>query len=971
MDNEGTPAPPWIDEEAESGAEDGVSLSSNGSRDEDGGPPPNHRPGPGGDPVPLDNTSGKAGTKKRKNPSSGNDGLTDTPPPGPSNANGADNQSQSKRKRVYRACEVCRRKKVRCNGEKPCQHCVTYNEKCHYFEAKDRSAYSKRYVESLETRLGRLEQALNQAIAGGLQSAAHLMTGVATAPHDIGSSSTSPSAVITAPEKTCFSGKPSPHSSYPNDPKSLSRETIDAATELVTEEAHDRLKELAELSIAAQRQTKGLGGPNAGQEPDATGRPQGGTVDGATAAKGGHVAVDIEAGDEARSSISGHQQSGRLQYDENRNLRYIGPSATVTLVLDAHSALDGRRESQVTGEVGAAQANLGWITSSLGVNLSRVLPSVESVTFPERDLSDLLVRTFFDCIHPLFPVLDERDFNSRYSEMFNQAQASESAQKANPLFVATLFAIYACASRVVQDPRVCPSGAEAHLWGYDRKPASAAARGKPGASSRKEARVNFALAGVQFFARSQLLALHRSMETRIEQVQTNALLAYFMASSNCAARAWLIIGQALRMACDLGLHRNLTHLGLSYLELEVRKRVWWNIYILDRILSVSLGRPLGIEDASIDQEMPSLEFQPPFPLVEGFCAIIRLVRLSSDIAKNSFQRQHAKSKRDKAAVELHDRQAKQFVDDLDTWFNCVPAHLKTGAHEVGSAPAQQSCIAFILYRSATMLLQRLFLQGGLVSASRNSVDRTKEEEEALSQCYKTAHTLIKAAPRIAASLPASPFLLEYAQQVLVAGGYLALNAWRWRGTGAAETHLQEANQACLALHGLEPIFPSARALRRVLESVIAKLRSKLGPVRPEHQMARGSFGAQGSAASAVSAGPSERQDGRDRSRSFGASATQSPIHGAAPFNTESWMVMLNASVDYFNDLSPATSFDPAQGVPFPGSQANDVPKPSGGLDFEGLEWLETMFGGDASDTLRNAAGMSTSTQDMSAPLWES
>ena len=174
---------------------------------------------------------------------------------------------------------------------------------------------------------------------------------------------------------------------------------------------------------------------------------------------------------------------------------------------------------------------------------------MESVTFPDRDLSDTLVRTYFDCIHPLFPVLDEREFNLRYAEMFNQAirnGESENVPKADPLFVASLFAVFACASRIVQDPRVCPRGREAQLWGYENSAgagesgaqtgkktgkengassSTAAAGGSASAQAQTEDKVNFALAGVQFFARSQLLALHKSMETRIEQVQTHALLA--------------------------------------------------------------------------------------------------------------------------------------------------------------------------------------------------------------------------------------------------------------------------------------------------------------------------------------------------------------------------------------------------------------------------------------------------------------
>ncbi|KAF6767093.1 Zn(2)-C6 fungal-type DNA-binding domain protein [Kalmanozyma brasiliensis GHG001] len=61
------------------------------------------------------------------------------------------------RKRTQRACEVCRRKKVKCNGQKPCNQCIAFAEECNYVDVKDRSAYSRRYVESLEARIVDLE----------------------------------------------------------------------------------------------------------------------------------------------------------------------------------------------------------------------------------------------------------------------------------------------------------------------------------------------------------------------------------------------------------------------------------------------------------------------------------------------------------------------------------------------------------------------------------------------------------------------------------------------------------------------------------------------------------------------------------------------------------------------------------------------------------------------------------------------
>ena len=42
---------------------------------------------------------------------------------------------------------------------------------------------------------------------------------------------------------------------------------------------------------------------------------------------------------------------------------------------------------------------------------------------------------------------------------------------------------------------------------------------------------------------------------------------------------------------------------MSALEKEMRRRVWWCVYELDRVLSIALGRPSGAHDDDCDVEM--------------------------------------------------------------------------------------------------------------------------------------------------------------------------------------------------------------------------------------------------------------------------------------------------------------------------------------------------------------------------------
>ncbi|KAH3687033.1 hypothetical protein WICPIJ_001977 [Wickerhamomyces pijperi] len=69
-------------------------------------------------------------------------------------------QQQQKRKRVTRACDECRKKKVKCDGQQPCIHCTVYSYDCTYDQPSNR----KKNVAELhvvENKLKTAEQMLH------------------------------------------------------------------------------------------------------------------------------------------------------------------------------------------------------------------------------------------------------------------------------------------------------------------------------------------------------------------------------------------------------------------------------------------------------------------------------------------------------------------------------------------------------------------------------------------------------------------------------------------------------------------------------------------------------------------------------------------------------------------------------------------------------------------------------------------
>lgn len=110
--------------------------------------------------------------------------------------------------------------------------------------------------------------------------------------------------------------------------------------------------------------------------------------------------------------------------------------------------------------------------------------------------------------------------------------------------------------------------------------------------------------GFEYFTHALQLLPDPHEEGSILCVETLALMGYFFQNMNRRDAAFLYIGMAMRMAISLGLHQEVSSRGgqgeeLDEVSREHRRRVWWSIYSLDRILSIKSGNPVIIQDVSV------------------------------------------------------------------------------------------------------------------------------------------------------------------------------------------------------------------------------------------------------------------------------------------------------------------------------------------------------------------------------------
>ena len=107
-----------------------------------------------------------------------------------------------------------------------------------------------------------------------------------------------------------------------------------------------------------------------------------------------------------------------------------------------------------------------------------------------------------------------------------------------------------------------------------------------------------------------LSALQRLLiqPSSIPALQAAASIQLFLISMLRLSTASRIGGMIVRMSYHLGLHRCSSRFPqLSPMEQDIRRRLFWSIYCIERYLSQALGQPLELKDDDLDVCFPGLE----------------------------------------------------------------------------------------------------------------------------------------------------------------------------------------------------------------------------------------------------------------------------------------------------------------------------------------------------------------------------
>ncbi len=110
-----------------------------------------------------------------------------------------------------------------------------------------------------------------------------------------------------------------------------------------------------------------------------------------------------------------------------------------------------------------------------------------------------------------------------------------------------------------------------------------------------------------------------SNTANLETLQALAVMTQYLQGTSRSAQTWRLHGLLVQAAFQMGVHNSEGLTKSSPLEQEVRTRTWYTCVVLDRMLSMTYGRPPLIHDDYLQTNLPSdVELDDLSDTAEGF-----------------------------------------------------------------------------------------------------------------------------------------------------------------------------------------------------------------------------------------------------------------------------------------------------------------------------------------------------------------
>lgn len=474
----------------------------------------------------------------------------------------ADLGDQSSKKRTPLACIRCRMRHIRCPGGDPCKKCVLAKTRCEYVEGDKKVVVSLKYLTKLHQDIGRLKRD-NAALRNDLKQ--HETT-PQVAKH--------PADVTKTFEHNSLFHRPNSQHTFDTQPPEKEVNFNMFTTSSVADIIHPTLDKYGRL-IHARTGEKLYVGPSS----------------------------MTLFGLEIQNMVPAFASSTLFS---NPNRSPTSTASTTTTSMDppvnvdsSHYPLSERETRILEKEGNAYKITLAKTNTRPGLSVN--------FTMPSYSYAMLLVDTFVN-------------YNDGCFYFFNEGLVK--------LFLMNLYAGDTAANMKILKRNYDPSVANSTeddailetLWfckvmlifsvGEMYLGTELSSQVKQPYQHETKTHKKNTLPGSQFFYQASELFTGLFASGAIDNttkdggIEVLLLYAFYLQVADCTIASYFYFGMALRSALILGWHVDAEKGLLNKYELEHRRRVWWTVYMYERMLSSKAGLPLSFTDDSVSTELP-------------------------------------------------------------------------------------------------------------------------------------------------------------------------------------------------------------------------------------------------------------------------------------------------------------------------------------------------------------------------------
>ncbi|KAG0205671.1 hypothetical protein BGX28_002742 [Mortierella sp. GBA30] len=496
------------------------------------------------------------------------------------------NSSSSKRSKITKACDNCRRRRVKCDGVPDgCGGCKAAKTQCVYTTSNTKRGPPKGYVEVIEDRLGKIENMLTSIVKKKTLLVPQDNTDKATPAHSDNEDNNEDDDHASIYSSDLVEVKQQPASPALRPARSSTPSNRTARSGSVTASSHGRHSPLVSRNRSL-------------------------------------------------TTLLPFSQDSQLQEQLTAQQHHTGPVSQTDM-----AALSNMFDSMGTTSV-RTTVPFPWLTpeqsrqygrNHLQFSLQSLEPPLPKLTrsFPlaiSPDVTLQLLNAFFNHFNAFLPVVHRPSFMKQWQQSLSTLNSPQSKNNqkqpqhdtaihlehiqnpAAPLSPLLLNAVLAIASKMPTDTK-----------------------------KDEEATQKSSALSQGFFDAARLLLDDFMDVPRVSTVQALCLMSQFHHQDEWkATRSSSYLSMAIRMAHELGLNRDPEMLYGT--EADALRYLWWSMFILDHLFSAWLGLGLLMHGKESDVELP-LNYGSSSMELRGFVCMVRLVKILGTVLQHSYATQ--------------------------------------------------------------------------------------------------------------------------------------------------------------------------------------------------------------------------------------------------------------------------------------------------------------------------------------------